>query len=197
MPIRTEEPSRRSVAMVQATLARLVADPVFRRRAGIRPVTVDQALGLSTPHGVFCVEVEQLRREGLKAAEPISMRFIVLQGDRTVGSAETRLDTDGRPGSFSNVAQGAEVDGFVDGLARSEKHPRMAEENFELRVLRVNELHLQALWLRSESGRDVIVPSEPAFPPFSAGQPLEVEDFLRLVNEAAASLPDTERPVEG
>lgn len=197
MPIRTEEPPRRSVAMVQATLARLVADPVFRRRAGIRPVTDDQALGLSTSHGVFCVEVEQLRREGLEAAEPTSMRFIVLQGDRTVGSAETRLDKDGRPGSFSNVAQGAEVDGFVDGLARSEQHPRMAEENFELRVLRVNELHLQALWLRAESGRDVIVPSEPALPPFSAGQPLEVEEFLRLVNEAAASIPDTEKPVEG
>ena len=197
MPIRTEEPPRRSVAMVQSTLARLVADPVFRRRAGVRPVSDDQALGLSTPHGVFCVEVEQLRRDGLEAAQPTSTRFIVLQGDRTIGSAETRLDDEGRPGAFANVAQGAEVDGFVDGLARSEKHPRTAKESFELRVLRVNELHLQALWLRAESGRDVIVPSEPAFPPFSAGEPLEVEEFLRLVDEAARSRPDTERPVEG
>jgi hypothetical protein len=197
MPIRIPEAPPRSVAAVEATLARLLAEPQFRRRAKL-VARVDQVpLSLSTPHQVFSVEVEELRRGGLDTAEPTSLRFIVLQGDRALGSAETRLDERGLPGSFANVAQGAEVEGFVDGLLRAERLPQIDEDDYELRALRVNELHLQAVWLRGASGREFIVPAEPSYPPFRSGEPLDADEFLRLVEEAARSLPDTERPVEG
>lgn len=196
MPIRTPEAPRRSVEAVEATLARLLAESQFRRRAKV--ARGDQVpLSLSSPHQVFSVEVEQLRRGGLDTAEPTSLRFIVLQGDRTVGSAETRLDERGLPGSFANVAQGAEVEGFVDGLLRAEQLPQTEDDDYELRALRVNELHLQAIWLRGASGRELIVPAEPSFAPFRPGEPLDAEEFLRLVEEAARSFLETEKPVEG
>ena len=105
MPIRTPEAPRRSVAVVETTLARLLAEPQFLRQAKLVAPIDEQPLSLSTPHHVFAVEVEQLRRQGLEHAEPTSVRFIVLQGDNTLGSAETRLEQGGRPGPFANVAR--------------------------------------------------------------------------------------------
>ena len=196
MPIRTQEPPRRSVAVIEATLARLLAEPQFLRRAKLVAPLDEQPLSLSTPHNVFAIEVEQLRRQGLENAEPTSLRFIVLQGDDTLGSAETRLERDGRPGPFANVAQGAEVEGFVDGIARSERLGEVEQEDFELRALRVNELHLHAIWLRGESGRDLIIPAAPSRAPFTPGQPLDADEFLRAIEEAAQAFAERGEPVD-
>ncbi|MGI8684608.1 MAG: hypothetical protein ACR2MO_05895 [Acidimicrobiales bacterium] len=195
MPIRTEKAPPRSVAVVERTLTRLLAEPQFRRRAKVGSVE-KEPLSLSTPHSVYSVGVDELLRGGLKAAEPTSTRFIILQGDRTLGSAETRLEGD-RPGAFANVAQGPEVDGFVEGLARTEALDRVAKDDFELRALRINELHVHALWLKGASGTDVIVPIEPSPEPFAPGRALEVDEFLRFVAEAAERRPDSREPVEG
>ena len=195
MPIRVQEAPSRSVATVEATLSRLLAEPEFERRANLAAPLSDVPLSLSTPHQVFTVEVNYLLERGLSAARPTETRFIVLQGEKVLGSAETRL-VDGTPGPFANVAQGAEVEGFVDALRQAEALDDVAGSDFELRTLRINELHVTAIWLRG-TDRDLIVPAAPSPEPFTPGRPFRAEEFVQMVAEVARSIQFGREPVEG
>lgn len=186
MTLYVPEPSTESIAAVQERLSELAGRTEFRGRALTQANPLD--VGLAAPHDVYSLGLDQLAAgASLDEARPVGRRFLVMEGERPVASAEV---ADPEDGSGFQANEGPFVAATADAIARAEEDPRLADGRYELRLLRVPALYLMALWLKDEDGGgDLLIPLDPAPPPFEAGQAVPPEKLLaELSGQARARL---------
>ncbi len=182
MTLRVPQPTEQSVETVRSHLSDLAARSNFRDRALARanPAT----LALAAPHDVYSLDLAELAAgASLDAATVVGRRFLVMDGPTPVASAEVaEPDKD----SAFQVNEGPYVKSTAVAIARAETDPEFANDDYEVRVLRVPALYFMGLWLRNEPGSaDVVIALDPAPAPLEAGSKYRPVELLSVLAKSA------------
>ena len=179
-----------ALGAVEAGLGDLIARPGY---GGARMLTRADAsaLSLAVPHDVYTVGLDDLaREEGLAGAKCVGRRFLVLDGDEPVASAELR-DPDAGTGFVAT--EGPFVRETAVAVADAERMPEVNGGEYELRLLRMPSAYLMALWLRDRQGEaDLLIPLAPAPPGLEPRVRYSPDDLLELLQKSAGRRSDTD-----
>ncbi|HYP48092.1 MAG TPA: hypothetical protein VEQ61_05595 [Thermoleophilaceae bacterium] len=182
MTLRVADPTRESVEVVQQNLSELAGRSAFRGRAlgRVNPLNV----ALAAPHDVYSLGLEELAEgASIDSAQPVGRRFMVMDGDRPVASAEVAGRQDG---SGFQANEGPFVAATARAIEQAEEDPELADGDYELRVLRIPALYLMALWLKDENGDgDLVIPLDPAPTPLESGRRYRPEEVLAELQTVA------------
>jgi hypothetical protein len=181
MTLRLPAMSDDSVEAARSRLSTLAGRTAFPERALGR--ADPRRLALALPHDVYVLGLDRLAAgAALADATVVGRRFLVLDGDTPVASAETAGD-----GGEFQATEGPFVASTASAIARAEQDPELAKADYELRLLRIPALYFVAIWLKREAGAgdDVVIPLEPAPPGFVAGRSYAPGELLGLLTERA------------
>jgi hypothetical protein len=121
-----------------------------------------QDISVSAPHRVYFVGADDVAAgKLLGAARLTGWRYIVLAREKPLFAAELSFVAEGKPLEFSHTNAGPYVVGTIKGVRVAEGLEDIRAGDFELRLLEVPSLSLNALWLHAE-GRDFLLPMPPA-----------------------------------
>jgi hypothetical protein len=182
MTLRMPEPTEASVETVRSHLSELAGRTAFRRRALTRANPA--GLALAAPHDVYSLGLSDLAEgASLDAATVDGRRFIVMDGDKPIASAEV---ADQGRGSGFQATEGPYVESTAAALERAEEDPDLDDDDYEIRVLRIPALYVMALWLKNEQGgTDVLIPLDPTPAPLEAGRKYAPAELLSALAEPA------------
>lgn len=176
----------------------------FATGDGFDPAVLDQAqqkdLSLSTPHPVYLLTRDPLLRDHerpLDAAQFKRWRFLIMQGDTVISSAEVaaRSPEDVKGLEFSNFTDGPFVDATTRAIFAAEADERVQDGEYILRLLTVPSLYVTALWLKEEGGADLLMPLVSAPEPLDEGVLYDIDRFVDALRTAAkAFVPTDNRP---
>jgi hypothetical protein len=188
MTLRPAEPSPEVVETVRSHLSALAARPEFQGRG--MALSEPSELDLAVPHDVYSVGLDQLSAgASLQDAEAVGQRFLVVDGDTPVASAEVTPE-----GGDFQANEGPFVAATLAAIERAEEDPELSDGRYELRLLRIPALYLMALWLKDEDGEgDRVIPLDPAPEPLEAGRhyrPAELMDELARMAAARREFDD-------
>jgi hypothetical protein len=181
MTLRLPEPTQASVETVRSHLSELAGRTAFRRRALTRANPA--GLALAAPHDVYSLGLTDLAEgASLDAATLDGRRFIVMDGDKPIASAE--VADEGRGTGFQ-ATEGPYVEATAAAIERAEEDPDL-DDDYEIRVLRIPALYVMALWLKNErGGADVVIPLDPAPAPLEAERKYAPAELLSALAESA------------
>jgi hypothetical protein len=182
MTLRVPDVSEESVETVRSHLSALAGRTSFPQRALTRANPA--GLALAAPHDVYLLELGELAEGALlDAAKVVGRRFLVMDGDRAIASAELADHAEG-PGFEAN--EGPYVESTAAAIARAEEDPELADGHYEVRVLRIPALYFMGIWLKNEQGgADVVIPLDPAPKGLEAGRKYAPEEMLPLLSDSA------------
>lgn len=182
MRLRVAESSPETIEAVRLQLSELAGRAGFRNRALAQADPL--AIGLAAAHDVYNLGLDQIvAGAGIDDAERVGRRFLVLDGDAPVASAEVS----GADGAGFASNEGPFVAATAAAIAHAENDPELADGAYELRVLRIPALYVMALWLRDDDGRgDVVIPMGPAPAPLEALRAYAPDELLSQLREPAA-----------
>jgi hypothetical protein len=182
MTLRVPESTEESVETVRSHLSALAGRTAFRERALTRANPA--ALALAAPHDVYYLGLSDLAGgASLDSAVVVGRRFIVMDGEKPIASAEL-ADQDKRSGFQAN--EGRYVESTASAIAQAEEDPELAEDDYEVRLLRIPALYVTALWLKNEQGKgDFVIPLGPAPKPLEAGRKYTPTEVLSALAEPA------------
>src|SRR5512134_1473723 len=130
MTLRVPETTEESVETVRSQLAGLASRTAFRERALTR--SNPAGLALAAPHDVYSLGLRDLAGDAsLDAATVVGRRFIVMDGDQPIASAEV-ADQDG---SGFQANEGPYVESTAAAIERAEGDPELADDDYEVRLL--------------------------------------------------------------
>jgi hypothetical protein len=116
--------------------------------AGSVPVT-------SQPMPVFTLKLNDIQQgEFSKTAEQTGWRYLVVNGDASVGLADLKRSDGGS--EFSGLTKGPIVKNFEDAVELADKNYAKDRSNYELRVLEIPAVNVAAVWLHGD--KDVFIP---------------------------------------
>lgn len=120
-------------------------------------------LQLTEPQQVFTLGLSDLvAGKGLDAAKPTGWRYLVQEGDNVLASAETVAGPRGEQ-VFSAFNESRFVDSSAKAMRAAREFPEVAQGGFELRLLNVPGLYVQALWFHETQGKgDLLQPLAPS-----------------------------------
>jgi hypothetical protein len=182
MTLRVPEITDESLGVVSAHLSELAARTKFRDRALNRANPAD--LGLAAPHDVYSLGLTDIAEgASLDAATVVGRRFLVMDGSAPIASAEL---SDSETGAGFQTNEGPYVEATATAIARAEVDPQLANDDFEIRVLRIPALYFMGLWLKNDrGGADVVIPLDPAPAPLEAGRKYSPVEALSALAERA------------
>jgi hypothetical protein len=116
------------------------------------------AVSTSAPHAVYTMALADVAagRDPAAVATPIGWRAFIVAGGKPVAVVEIAQDPAGRLAKSGAVTEGPLVDQAAAAVDAAERAGPIAGGAFELRVLDVPGIYLQALWLRGP--QDLFVP---------------------------------------
>jgi hypothetical protein len=182
MTLRVPQPTEESVETVRSHLSALASRAAFSERALSRANPA--AVALAAPHDVYFLGLGDVAEgKSLDAAKLVGRRFLVMEGDTPIASAELAEHDEG---VAFQANEGPYVESTAAAIAQAEQDPDLAAGEYELRVLRIPALYLVAVWLKNEQGgSDVVIPLEPAPAPLEPWRKLTPAEFLSMLVEPA------------
>lgn len=186
------KPPQQALDVMHTTFLDLSRNRAFRTPA-LRNAT--GTLQLAEPHQVFTLDLTDLvAGKGLDAARPTGWRYLVQEGDNTLASAETVAGPKGEQ-VFSAFNESRFVDSSAKALRAVEEAPEVAQGGFELRLLNVPGLYVQALWFHETQGRgDLLQPLAPSPVETPGDKPAPAAVLLKeLADKAQAPIEAADR----
>jgi hypothetical protein len=170
---------------------------------GLRRLSPPGVLGGATPAAptdeeapqrvYFCRLDSAAKGDGLTHSEPVGWRYLVKNTGAQAygGSPDTvgMVDVVEKQGEhlFSQLTQSWIGDAFKQAISKLRTSPRVQSSDFELRLLRIPALLLDAIWLKAKSEKDDLV--APVACPDSRVSPdtlYRADEFAALVSTLAA-----------
>lgn len=150
---------------------------------------VPNSLSYTEPHQYYTVALDAIAKgELLGTAIPKNWRYLIVNQDAGVGELEisSNINADGEKiaDRFVAVHHSDAAQATLDVLHRAESDKGFANEDFELRFLRVAALYFDAVWLHSQD-RDHIVPTTSAIRPLKQGQVYSPSDIIGVLQPLA------------
>lgn len=144
---------------------------------------------VSSAHEIFSLNAEEISNgAGLDAAQPVGWRYLVNQPANALigGSVAAAAVVTGHEGSyeFSHLQHGWLASATARALAAAEKLPRVASEAFDVRLLSMPALFVDALWLKNTgAGEDLVVPIASLSKKLLPDQPYSPGEFLNILRD--------------
>jgi hypothetical protein len=160
----------------------------YQHKAFFGDVNVEGLRAL-TPHKIYVADLEAVEGpDVLAAASPAGWRYILVAGDEAVATAELAMDKGNQNVRFSRVAQGPCAKATIrelEGIA-----PQVADDEYELRFLRIRDLRFFGLWLHcyDHFEKDFVICLPPAPPGMEDGQRLTHEELINKIKAAAENI---------
>jgi hypothetical protein len=182
------------------SLARLRQLPVERRTLARLP-TESAAVAMAPPaispayaHPVYVLLLPDiLAGRGLAAARLVSWRYLLMEGARSVASAEVNTDENHSHHSFATMHPGEANQATLQAIAQMQDSPTAAAGDFELRLLRIPALTTVALWLYSPTENGALIAIPPANPHFAQSQLYSQAEWETAMLAAAGAAEDDAR----
>jgi hypothetical protein len=133
-------------------------------------------LELVAPHRVYTLPFGAIRGDQLAATTFAGWRFLIVAGDRVLGSAEVPAG-----GGAAAVSTGPFAQATADAIDRIEDLPEVRAGAPELRILKINSLYLVAAWLVGNP--QLIIPLTPAPWFVTAGEAYTEAAFFRSLSQ--------------
>lgn len=154
------KPSQQALDAMHSTFLDLSRNRAFRTPA-LRNAA--GPLQLTEPQQVFTLGLSDLAEgKGLDAAKPTGWRYLVQEGDNVLASAETVAGPGGEQ-VFSAFNEGRFVESSAQAMRAVGEFPEVGQGGFELRLLNVPGLYVQALWFHETQGEgDLLQPLAPS-----------------------------------
>jgi hypothetical protein len=114
--------------------------------------------GVSLPHVTFVLGLDSLESpDPIAQAEAASVRFLVDDGDAVASAAEIPMDHLGAKRQLPTVTTGGAAAEMASAVQAAEAIDG-SDSPFEVRLLRVPAMHLDALWLHADDDEDLFWP---------------------------------------
>ncbi|HEU4905251.1 MAG TPA: hypothetical protein VFT19_03945 [Solirubrobacterales bacterium] len=148
---------------IDASLADLAERPDFSKRPLARALAAESEpdIAVALPHDVYDLALETFEHSpGLTAAELVGRRCLVTSDGAPVATLELP-DPDGARGVVTT--HGPFTEATAEALRAAEDSGKVADGDYDLRLLRIPALYLMSLWLKDQQGKDdVFIPLAPA-----------------------------------
>jgi hypothetical protein len=188
MPLQVAKPPMAAQKAVLSMLGRFLATdadlvPALRSAS---PTSV----AISTPHRVAILGLDRIHT-GMSlrsAAYKKGWRFLVLNGDKVVATANSSITGNGKH-DFAHITDGRFVAATEEGIRRAEQLDSVRKGRFELLLLQVPAIHVVALWLRNiDNDDDLIMPLAPAPKPLRSYQTISEKSFIDVLTTLASAV---------
>jgi hypothetical protein len=146
----------------------------------------------------FTVGLEQLANgEEILPAAPTGWRFLIRGEYGQAVAADVNTRSGVKP-KMSSLWRGAQIQKVAEAIDELEKLPEVEKQDYELRILRIPGLHIEAFWLRSPAGGPVlVVPFLGLAEELQLMRPYPAEEFRQIVQRMAKQhLEDSEEAGE-
>ena len=177
-------PPKKAADAVNTTFLDFNKNRTFKSPS-LRNATGD--LQLTEPHQVFTLGLSDLvNGKGLDAAKPTGWRYFVQQGDNVLASAQSGIAGSSGEHVFSAFSESRFVASSADAIRAAKEFPEVKQGGFELRLLSVPGLYVEALWLHDPQGKnDILIPLAPSPLELQLGSQVSVATLLKeLVSKA-------------
>lgn len=140
----------------------------------------------SAPHPVFVLALEGVTRREIGMARQVAWRYLLGAEGHAQQAAEI-APTDLGGLQFLGVTRGPFVESTDAAIAAAAERLGPDSASFELRLLRVPALQVNALWLVAKAGgtRNWMMPLAPAPEPLVARKLVEESAFMQVLYEMA------------
>lgn len=148
-------------------------------------------LSLTLPHPVYALGLIDIGNDRpLTTSKPTGWRFLIVEADRVIAGIEVDIASDTKELRFGRIVQGPFEAATETAIRAAESSAHVRETTFEVHLLRVPALTVEALWLRArDAGKDVFVPLAPAPARFDAFHLYPKPSFLALLRAEAEAHP--------
>lgn len=149
-------------------------------------------LELTVPHEVFILGLEALSEgRGLAGARSVGWRYLVADGDRIVGAAETTARGFGDGHEFASFSRDPINTEMAEAISALESRPTADDSEHELRLLRVPAAFSVNLWLHG-SAEDYLVPVAPSPPNLEPAVLYQPDELLNILRRDVGNQPRDE-----
>lgn len=207
MPIHFAEPPASAVSALENAIPRIlarasvsVAAPSISAAANAFALRRDAATAQINPARVPPVAVprpitapvhvlglDQIAARADLHAAPVKLWAHMLHEDD--GAPTTLADTDAVTQKFAAITEGTPVKALGAQIRKVEAETRTSTTDYDLTLLRVPALYLDAVWLKGRNGApDVVIPNESPMSPLTPGQHYTVEQFTAALKPVADRL---------
>lgn len=189
MPLNVRKPSAAVTGVIRGHLSEMASLGRFRTQnlRGAAPA----GLSLAVPHPMYNLGLSDIKgRAALAKAKLTAWRYLVLDGEAVVATAEAVQSTARAKPVFSHTNEGPFVASAGAAIAAAEGFPEVKKGAYEVAFLRVPALYVMALWLRGAEGGgspDLLVPLDPAPAGLEAGERVTAEAFWEALKALKAA----------
>ena len=152
------------------------------------------ALANASGQRVFILSLPQIReeRKELDGTTTVGWRFLASAGGQTA-AAEVSEAAEGKPPKVRSVSRGTQVAQAIRATHQAEALDQAADQDFELRLLRVPGLLIECIWLKSQSGgEDLVIPYLTPERRPEAERVLSIQRFLGILRDSPAARKDAD-----
>ncbi|HEU4556579.1 MAG TPA: hypothetical protein VFS20_01975 [Longimicrobium sp.] len=190
MPIRTAAPPQGTYDAVASHLG--------HPHTASKLLPSDGEMGAAEPIPVYMLGLDDLAGgrvpEALRDLKPLYWRHLLVRGGEPVGEAD--LVAGEEETRVVAVHHGPRAPGTARALAAMQSHPRVARQDYELRMLESPAIYLVSLWLHAP-GDEVLVPVEPDRSGLPLHQPITLSEALPQLRQRAAEVLDAQERFPG
>jgi hypothetical protein len=181
MPIAKTVPPKQSVAKLRSALAQIVPLKESRKRwMRIHPAAV-RAKHILHPHPVYGVRLLDLLADKAFGTTlwRVAWAYFLRSPENYLAYAEVSIVA-GKHTNF-RLTEGPFVRNAFRIIKTARKDPRLRQRSFKLRSVRVESLHVFALWLRASAHHEFWIPVTPVGDTVAPGQWLTRTEFADVL----------------
>ena len=155
----------------------------------VTPLHEEHIITNAFPHKIYTLSLEDIvKTKGVGFARLIGWR-IFHDTDRTV-VVESYCNEQDRDHKFGGINRGRLVEGSLYAISVAEKHPYVAKQDFEVRLVRLHALLIDALWLYDKLDRKhLLIPIATNIKGISLDQAYPANGFLAELQGMASQIP--------
>jgi hypothetical protein len=141
-----------------------------------------------TPHKIYETDLDGIYSENIfDAAIVVGWRYVLFSGDQGVAAAEIAMEKGNKNLGFSRLVRGPDVEATVVELQQEEIRPKVADDDYELRFLRIWDVSFWGLWLHcyADAEKSFVIPLPPVPQGMEIGEQIPRSDFIRRIKAVA------------
>jgi hypothetical protein len=171
--------------------------PARRRNVFATMAAGGAAPSITHPHQVFVLTPDLLLSgRGLEAARPTGWRYLLNQPTLALaaGTATASAEVAEREGrhEFQQLQYGWLGNATLQTIDAVQNDAAVNAGSYDLRMLRVPALRLDAIWLKNNNpGLDLVVPIASQDPRLRPQQVYQAADFINVAHDIARDMPTT------
>lgn len=169
----------------ESSSIRVMHSPKASKKSTSSPSNV---LHIAAELQVYTSSCGKVCRSGIHDCKPAGMVVLLQSASGKDFCAE--LNALSRKHGVTRVSTGATARDLRRAVLRARKALPNVKSPSELRILRVNAMHLSAIWLHrpKDNGADIFVPYTPSFAGLKSGRTYNLSRFESLVKKCAVGL---------